>query len=256
MACEEPMAERREESDRLLMRRALAIDERSIAVHEGLAAAYFLKKDYEKSSFYYGKVIELVPDDQATIDVKKRFDDYLAKVKAKANKTKSATGATTTTTGTGNQTSNATNNTQVAFVLYQGSVSTNWVLTRSTDYDTSGSGINEVDAGDEILVLSGTTNANTAWVQQTPLPITIGTTGIVFIQFAAVQTYTAGTGINTTWSNATITANGALIYNNSYGNAAVAILAFGGDKTSTDGDFTINFPTADASSAIIRLTAS
>jgi hypothetical protein len=52
------------------------------------------KKDYEKASYYYGKVIELVPDDQATIDVKKRFDDYLAKVKAKANKPKSAATAT------------------------------------------------------------------------------------------------------------------------------------------------------------------
>jgi tetratricopeptide (TPR) repeat protein len=60
--------------------------------------AYFAqkRKDYEKASFYYGKVIELVPDDQTTIDVKKRFDDYLAKVKAKANKTKPSTGATTT----------------------------------------------------------------------------------------------------------------------------------------------------------------
>ena len=61
---------------------------------------------------------------------------------------------------------------------------------------------------------------------------------------------------NTSWANATITANGALIYNNSKSNAAVAVLAFGGDKTSTDGTFAINFPTADASSAIIRLTAS
>lgn len=46
------------------------------------------KKDYEKASYYYGKVLELVPDDQVTIDVKKRFDDYLAKVKAKNNKPK------------------------------------------------------------------------------------------------------------------------------------------------------------------------
>ena len=52
------------------------------------------KKDYERASYYYGKVIELVPDDQATIDVKKRFDDYLAKVKAKANKPKAGTTAT------------------------------------------------------------------------------------------------------------------------------------------------------------------
>ena len=61
---------------------------------------------------------------------------------------------------------------------------------------------------------------------------------------------------NTTWANATITAAGALIYNANVANAAVAILSFGGDKTSTNGTFAVNFPTADASSAIIRLTAS
>jgi hypothetical protein len=61
---------------------------------------------------------------------------------------------------------------------------------------------------------------------------------------------------NTSWANATITANGALIYNTSQSNAAVAVLAFGGDKTSTNGTFAVNFPTADASNAIIRLTAS
>jgi hypothetical protein len=58
---------------------------------------------------------------------------------------------------------------------------------------------------------------------------------------------------DTTWSNATITANGALIYNSTQGNRAVAVLAFGGDKTSTAGDFTIIFPTADSSNAIIRI---
>lgn len=58
---------------------------------------------------------------------------------------------------------------------------------------------------------------------------------------------------DTTWSTATITANGALIYNSSKSNKAVAVLAFGSDKTSTAGDFTIVFPTADASSAIIRI---
>jgi hypothetical protein len=61
---------------------------------------------------------------------------------------------------------------------------------------------------------------------------------------------------NTSWANATITANGALIYNANAANAAVCVLAFGGDKTSTNGTFAVNFPTADASSAIIRLTAS
>ena len=58
---------------------------------------------------------------------------------------------------------------------------------------------------------------------------------------------------DTTWSAATITANGALIYNSTQSNKAVAVLAFGGDKTSTAGDFTIIFPTADASNAIIRI---
>ena len=59
---------------------------------------------------------------------------------------------------------------------------------------------------------------------------------------------------NTSWSSATITARGALIYNSSNSNKAVAVLDFGGDKTSTSGTFTINFPTADATSAIIRIT--
>lgn len=58
---------------------------------------------------------------------------------------------------------------------------------------------------------------------------------------------------NTTWSTATITARGALIYNSSAANKAVVVLDFGSDKTSTAGDFTIVFPTADASNAIIRI---
>jgi len=80
-----------------------------------------------------------------------------------------------------------------------------YILTRATDYDTSGSGTNEVDQGDLILVLAGTTNVNTSWVQQTPLPITIGTTAIVFIQFAAIQTYTAGTGLTLSTNQFSIT---------------------------------------------------
>lgn len=61
-----------------------------------------------------------------------------------------------------------------------------------------------------------------------------------------------------TWSSATITARGALIYNTTpaggvSANASVAVLDFGADKSSTDGDFTVIFPTADASNAIIRI---
>jgi hypothetical protein len=58
---------------------------------------------------------------------------------------------------------------------------------------------------------------------------------------------------NSSWANATITAAGALIYNNTNANTAVASLSFGGDKTSTNGTFTVIFPTPDATSAIIRI---
>lgn len=59
---------------------------------------------------------------------------------------------------------------------------------------------------------------------------------------------------DTTWSTATITARGALIYNSTETNKAVCVLDFGSDKTSTAGNFTIVFPTADASNAIIRIS--
>jgi hypothetical protein len=71
-------------------------------------------------------------------------------------------------------------------------------------------------------------------------PATSGTTA--FTDFA-----------NTTWSSATITARGAVIYNSTDSDKAVAVLDFGSDKSSSTGDFTIQFPTADASSAIIRI---
>jgi len=58
---------------------------------------------------------------------------------------------------------------------------------------------------------------------------------------------------DTTWTTATITARGALIYNSSKSNKAIAVLDFGADKTSTAGDFTVQFPTNDASSAIVRI---
>ena len=56
------------------------------------------------------------------------------------------------------------------------------------------------------------------------------------------------------WTSASFTANGCLIYNSSQSDKAVAVIAFGGDKTVSSGTFTIQFPTNDSSSAIIRLT--
>lgn len=73
------------------------------------------------------------------------------------------------------------------------------------------------------------------------VPTSSGTTA--FLDFSDV-----------TWTTATITARGALIYlANGTTNPAVAVLDFGGDKTSTAGNFTIQFPAADASNAILRI---
>lgn len=83
-----------------------------------------------------------------------------------------------------------------------------------------------------------TTGGNTLTVTTNPT----STGNVAYLSFA-----------NSSWSAATITAAGALIYNSSFSNAAVASLSFGGDKTSTSGTFTVIFPTADASSAIIRI---
>ena len=75
-------------------------------------------------------------------------------------------------------------------------------------------------------------------------PTTSGTTA--FTDFADLS-----------FTSATITARGALIYNSTpthtYTNPVVAVLDFGSDKTSTTGTFTIQFPTADASNAILRI---
>ena len=58
---------------------------------------------------------------------------------------------------------------------------------------------------------------------------------------------------DTTWSSATISADGCIIYNTSQSNKAIAVIDFGGTKTSTNGDYVVQFPTADASNAIIRI---
>ena len=101
----------------------------------------------------------------------------------------------------------------------------------TTAYSTS----NEVATGGNYVA-----GGNTLSVTTTPTNGGSGTTA--FIDFA-----------DTTWSAATITARGALIYNNSQGNSAVAVLDFGSDKTSTDGDFTVQFPAATNTTAIIRI---
>jgi hypothetical protein len=93
-----------------------------------------------------------------------------------------------------------------------------YILTRATDYDTSGAGTNEVDQGDFIYIVAGSSLANTSWVQQTPLPITIGTTAIVFIQFGAGgSAYTAGAGLTLAGNQFSITSVGTA---GTYGSAS------------------------------------
>ena len=95
------------------------------------------------------------------------------------------------------------------------------------------SGINEVENGNGY-----STGGNTLTRVD---PTTSGVTA--FTDFA-----------NTTFSNSTLTANGAMIYNDSAsGDPAVIILAFGNNKSSSSGDFTVQFPTPDLNYAIIRI---
>lgn len=58
---------------------------------------------------------------------------------------------------------------------------------------------------------------------------------------------------DTTWSSASFTTCGALIYNDTASGAACAVLSFGGDQTVSSGDFAVQFPTAAAATAIIRI---
>jgi len=73
--------------------------------------------------------------------------------------------------------------------------------------------------------------------------VTISTDGTTAIIDIADEVFTS----------ATVSADGCIIYNASASNAAICVIDFGGTKTSTNGDFTIQFPTADASNAIIRI---
>jgi len=135
------------------------------------------------------------------------------------NLTNGAGGGTTTTTGTGNA---------FKLALYTSSATLGAATTAYTvSNEVSGTGYG---AGGGDL-----TNVT---------PSTSGTTALT--DFADLV-----------FSSATITARGALIYNSSTtagtANRAVLVLDFGSDKTSTAGDFTIQFPTADASNAIIRI---
>jgi len=109
-------------------------------------------------------------------------------------------------------------NNGVYTVTQVGNGSTPYILTRATDFDSAGTGVDQIDAGDFFLVTAGSTQSNTSWVQQTPLPITVGTTAIVFTQFAAPVLYSAGTGLTLAGTVFSITNTGVTA--NTYGSAS------------------------------------
>lgn len=89
--------------------------------------------------------------------------------------------------------------------------------------------------------VSGTGYTATGQALTNVTPTSSGTTA--FTDFADV-----------TWSTASFTARGALIYNDTAaGDPATVVLDFGSDKTASGGNFVVQFPTADASNAIIRI---
>lgn len=101
-------------------------------------------------------------------------------------------------------------------------------------YTTAGEvvGTGYTAAGQVLTITQSPTSANNSLLVPT-----------AFINFA-----------NAIWANSTFTARGALIYNATQGNKSVAVLDFGADKTVSNDTFQIIFPTADANSAIVRIS--
>jgi len=122
-------------------------------------------------------------------------------------------------------------NNGVYTVTQVGNGSTPYILTRATDFDSAGTGVDQIDAGDFFLVTAGSTLANTSWVQQTPLPITVGTTGIVFLQFGAPITYSAGTGLSLAGTVFSLTAPVAV----SLGGTGISSVGTAGNVLTSDG---------------------
>ena len=110
-----------------------------------------------------------------------------------------------------------------------------------TSSATLGAGTTAFSTSNEITNSSGSAYTSGGATLTSVTPTSDSTTAVC--DFADVS-----------YTNASFTANGALIYNDTAtGDPACAVIAFGGDKTVTSGTFTIQFPTADATNAIIRL---
>lgn len=128
-----------------------------------------------------------------------------------------------------------------------------------------GSAVIRASAAPDVFMLalytsSATLDATTTAYTVTDEVSSSGTnypTGGLTLTVSQAPTYTGTTAWldfdDLTFPSATLTARGALIYNLTQSNKAVAVLDFGSDKTSTAGNFTIQFPTANSTSAILRI---
>jgi uncharacterized protein YfiM (DUF2279 family) len=135
------------------------------------------------------------------------------------------------------------------------------LLNGAHDFDLSSGDTFKVALFTSSATLSAATTAYSTTNEVSGTGYTAGGNSLTRIDPASSGTTAYVDFADSTWSSATLTARGALIYNSTPNttsgaapaNAAVAVLDFGADKTSTSGDFTIQFPTADASNAIIRI---
>lgn len=135
------------------------------------------------------------------------------------------------------------------------------LLNGGHDFDLSSGDSFKIALYTSSATLSAATTAYSATNEVSGTGYTAGGNALTKIDPTSSGTTAFTDFADTTWSTATITARGALIYNttpntasgSTVANAAVAVLDFGGDKTSTAGDFTIQFPAADSSNAIIRI---
>jgi hypothetical protein len=109
-----------------------------------------------------------------------------------------------------------------------------------TSSATLGAGTTAYSTSNEITNTSGTAYTAGGATLTSVTPTTDSTTAVCDFN-------------DVSYTDATFTANGALIYNDTNSDKACAVIAFGSDKTVTSGTFTIQFPTADATNAIIRL---
>jgi hypothetical protein len=132
------------------------------------------------------------------------------------------------------------------------------LLERKHDFNTTGGHTFKIALYTSSATLGATTTAYTTSNEVVGTGYTAGGTTLTNIDPTSSGTTAFIDFVDATWTSATITAAGALIYNTTTDGGtgttnAVVVISFGGDKTSTNGDFVVQFPTPDASNAIVRI---